>query len=432
MLALAALLVGASGTAFAWTNCGENIQYEVVGTELRLMSPDPTKPAQIQSMVFKNNTTITSVTIPDNVTLIGGQAFMGCTALRDVDLGRVQDISSCAFDSCSALTDIVIPPTVTNIGYHAFYGCSSLVSVLCRPYTAPTLGTDGFTGCHTDLKICVPARGEYYGKTNWTSYYADKVILCFLDENDEQSTTSSKITQFRDTDHRTFIDIFRTLRKAGCFNTLTLPFNVPDIGASPLVGAEVYEFAGATVQNGTLQLDITPVTSNSLTAGTPYLIQWDNTGEVLNHMHFTDITWDNDQTADNAGTGNVHLHGFYGKTHINDSTEAGVNTGTGNNHLNLFLQGGNQLYWPSDGNDADAKMLGFRAWFRINGNTVAGAPVRRGMPASLNIVPAPATPTAVEETATTDSAVSVTKELQNGHLIIIRNGVRYSINGQRL
>lgn len=427
MLVLAALLVGASGSAFAWTDCGVNIRYEVVGTELRLMSPDPTQPAQIQSMVFKDSTTITSVTIPDNVTLIGGQAFMGCTALTNVDLGSVQNIGPYAFKGCTALTEIVIPPSVTNIGVEAFRGCTSLTYVLCRPYTAPTLGTDGFTGCHTDLKICVPARGEYNGKTNWTSYYADKVIHCFLDENDEQSTTSSKITQFRDTDHRTFIDIFRTLRKAGCFNTLTLPFNVPDIADSPLAGAEVYEFAGATVQNGTLQLDITPLVGSTLTAGTPYLIQWPNTGEVLNHMHFTDITWDANQTADNAGTGDVHLHGFYGKTHINDDVDS-----ENGNHLNLFLMGNNQLYWPSDGDVASAKMLGFRAWFRINGNTEAGAPVRRGMPASLNIVPAPATPTAVEETDATDSAVSVTKELQNGHLIIIRNGVRYSINGQRL
>jgi hypothetical protein len=77
-------------------------------------------------------------------------------------------------------------------------------------------------------------------------------------------------------------------------------------------------------------------------------------------------------------------------------------------------------------------MLGFRAWFRINGSTVAGAPVRRGMPAALRIVQAPAITTGAEEAATTDAAVSVTKELKDGRLIIIRNGERYSINGQRL
>lgn len=253
-----------------------------------------------------------------------------------------------------------------------------------------------------------------------------------MDEYDEQNIAGDKISSFR-LSSTTNIDIFRTLRKAGCFNTLTLPFNVTNIAASPLGGdnVEVYQFAGATVQNGTLQLDITPVTSNSLTAGTPYLIQWDNTSEVLNRMHFTGITWDNDEIADNAGTGEVELHGFYGKTHINDSTENGVNT-AGTTHMNLFLMGGNELYWPEDGNEETAKMLGYRAWFRINGSTVAGEPVRRGMPAALRIVQAPAIATGTEETPATDTAVSVTKELKDGRLIIIRNGERYAINGQRL
>ena len=113
-------------------------------------------------------------------------------------------------------------------------------------------------------------------------------------------------------------------------------------------------------------------------------------------------------------------------THINDETEA-------EQHLNLFLGGGNQLYWPSDGDDANAKMLGFRAWFRINGSSVSGAPVRRGMPAMLRIV---ATPTAINETAADSSSLQGGDRgrliLRNGQLVIIRNGQTFSLNGQKL
>ena len=102
-------------------------------------------------------------------------------------------------------------------------------------------------------------------------------------------------------------------------------------------------------------------------------------------------------------------------------------------HLNLFLGGGNQLYWPSDGDDANAKMLGFRAWFRINGSSVSGAPVRRGMPAMLRIV---ATPTAINETAADSSSLQGGDRgrliLRNGQLVIIRNGQTFSLNGQKL
>ena len=426
-LLLAALLIGAASTAFAWTSLGEgtNLEYEIDGTVLRLQSPDPGSNATIPGEAFKENFTITSVSLPSNVTTIEGQAFMGCTALATVDLSNVQTISTSAFQGCTGLTEIVIPPSVTNIGVSAFYGCSALKDVLCRPQTPPALlGTDGFTGCHSELKICVAALGAYGHATNWSNYYdqldpaASQLILCFLDEYDEQDVTTGKITQFRST--RTSIDIFRTLRKAGCFNTLTLPFNVPDIEASPLTGAEVYEFVGATVVDNALQLDIMPLAGSSLIAGTPYLIQWPNTGEVLNRMHFDGISWDDDQTAAATGTGQVKYHGFYGRTHIDDDTN-------GEQHLNLFLGGNNTLYWPTDGDDQLAKMLGFRAWFEVS-TGASFAPVHRGMPASLRIK---TTPTDVNSVTGNPSPVTE-KVLRSGQLIIIRNGEQYSITGQKL
>ena len=395
---LAALLIGAAGTAFAGTSCGTNMEYEIVGTELRLTSPDPTSPATINSQAFINRTDFTEISMPDNVTVINTKAFEGCTAL----------------------TSVVIPPSVTEIGVEAFKGCTNLHSVLCRPQTPPALlGTDGFTNCHESLQICVSALGLYKAATNWSNY-TDKLCLCYLDENDERETVAAKLKSFRDA-AKNDIDIFRTLRKAGCFNTLTLPFNVPEIADSPLSGAEVYTFTSATVEDGTLQLDITPVLSNSLTAGTPYLIQWDNTGEVLTLMHFTDITWDEDNNASHAGTGDVSYAGFYGKTHINDNES----------HSNLFLAGGNELYWPSDGDDEDAKMLGFRAYFQISSDqspiTNHQSPLYRGMPAALRIK---STPTGIE-TEHVDN-VHCAKILHDGQIIIIRNGEKYSINGQKL
>lgn len=419
-ISLLLLLFGAVGTAFAWEDCGTNIQYDIQGSTLILNSPNPTQPATIVAEAFKDNTDITSVTFPENVTTIEGQAFMGCTALTDIVFpDNLTVISSYAFSGCTSLNNVVIPPAVTDIGVHAFYGCSALQSVLCRPYYAPALGTDAFTQCHTNLQICVPALGTYNNDpSNWKSY---TLSLCnFLDENDEESVTTNKIIDFRGSSPITEIDIVRTLRKAGCFNTLTLPFNVPDIASSPLTGAEVYVFVGATVVNNILQLDITPLTSNTLTAGTPYLIQWPNTGVVMKRLHFSGITWDTDQTADNAGTGNVTLHGFYGKTHIDDET-------SGEQHLNLFLQGNNQLYWPEE--DDATSMLGFRAWFEIVGNTIAGAPIRRNMPATLRIVN---TPTDIESPITDNPSTTTYKELRNGQLIIIRNGETFSSNGQKL
>ena len=434
------LLIGAAGTAYAWEDCGTNIQYEIDGSGvLRFLSPDPTLPATIVSEAFKDNKAITSVTLPENVTTIEGQAFMGCTALTHVDLGNVQTISTSAFQGCTSLDNVVIPPTVTNIGAYAFYACTALQHVLCRPYYAPDLGTDAFTQCHTSLQICVPALGTYRDQTNWNSYYDNIVLTCqFLDESDEQSNTAAKINSYRYTS-LTSVTLFRTLRKAGCFNTLTLPFNVSDLAASPLGGdnVEVYTFTDAAVENGTLVFDITKVNANRLEAGVPYLIQWDNTGEVITRMDFKDIDgWDDDNIAETTNGTGVTYHGFYGKTHMDDET-------SGEQHLNLFLGGGNQLYWPEE-NDATS-MLGFRAWFQITNSGASLVPVRRGMPATLRIV---TTPTVIDEISSSlqgegQSPIERPVDgrrtnfggrlvLRNGQLVIIRNGQTFSLNGQKL
>ena len=409
-LLLVTLLIGTASTAFAGTSCGINLEYEVDGTTLILTSPNPAADAVIANSAFKGNTTITSVVIPSNVTTIEGQAFMGCTALANVDLGNVQSIGPYAFDSCFALTEIVIPLSVTSIGVYAFKGCSSLASVLCRPYTAPSLGTAAFAGCAEDLKICVSSLGEYNDQNN-NNWYIYTPKLCFLDEYDDQSTAESKISSFTE---NSSIDIFRTLRKAGCFNTLTLPFSVA-ISGSPLDGdnVEVYEFAGAKVEAGTLQLNISKVTSGTLTAGKPYLIQWENTGEVLEHMRFTDITWDENQTAEEAASTDVNYVGFYGKTHI----------AYDENHSNLFLAGNNTLYWAAQ-NDGSS-MLGFRAYFHVN--TGSQAPIHRGMPATLQIVSSSA-----DVEATQAEQLAPRKELRNGQIVIIRNGETFLLNGQKL
>ena len=391
---LAALLIGAAGTALADTPCGTNIEYAMDGTTLVLTSPDPTQPATINSRAFENRSDFTNVIIPDNVTVINSYAFQGCTGL----------------------TEVVLPPSITSIGNYAFYGCSNLHWVYCRPQTPPTLEYSGniFVDCASDLVFCV-SKLSYRNTTGWNFYDKEQFQFCHLDEYDEQAVTAGKITQFS---VRNEIDLFRTLRKAGCFNTMTLPFNVPDIASSPLGGdnVEVYSFSSAVVEEGTLVFTIERVTGNSLTAGTPYLIAWDNTGEVMTRLHFTGITsWDN--TPKDAGEGQVTYHGFYGRTHIDDNTD-------GTQHLNLFLKGNNTLYWPEEG-DASS-MLGFRAWFQVNASNPALVPVYRGMPAALRIKSAP---TGIETMQTEDST---RKELRNGQIIIIRNGEKYSITGQRL
>ena len=106
---------------------------------------------------FFNCNWLTSITIPESVTSIGGSAFNGCTGLTTVNWNatectgvglysnpifkgcsnlatvnigdNVKFIPSYAFRNCTGLTSITIPDSVTSIGFGAFSGCSKLTSI---------------------------------------------------------------------------------------------------------------------------------------------------------------------------------------------------------------------------------------------------------------------------------------------------------------
>ena len=92
----------------------------------------------------------------------------------------------------------------------------------------------------------------------------------------------------------------RTFKKNGNWNSICLPFDVT-LAGSPLEGAEVGTLSSTTtLVNDKLTVRVDPVTTTTLTAGTPYLLRWesgDNIVEpVFNNVTITrgmnDVTYD--------------------------------------------------------------------------------------------------------------------------------------------
>lgn len=108
---------------------------------------------------FKDNDTITGVTIPEGYTDIGTEAFSGCTALKKAVIpGSVDTISSSAFLGCTALdtvdfaedtassltinagafanctslTAIKLPARFSSTRYNFLYGCDALTSITLK------------------------------------------------------------------------------------------------------------------------------------------------------------------------------------------------------------------------------------------------------------------------------------------------------------
>ena len=84
-----------------------------------------------------------------------------------------------AFSQCTGITSITIPDSVTSIGGYTFSGCNNLTEVDFSACTdIPTLkSSDAFSNTSSSLVIKVPSDlvDEWKAATNWVAY-ADKIV----------------------------------------------------------------------------------------------------------------------------------------------------------------------------------------------------------------------------------------------------------------
>ena len=153
----------------------------------------------IRDNMFKDNTLLTSITIPDSVTSIGNNAFSGCSSLTHITLpNNVTSIGNNAFSGCSSLTgELVIPDSVTSIESYAFSGCSSLTKITI-PDNIKQINGSTFSGCTNLLSINIPSSVTYidngaFGTCNALNRVdiTDLAAWCQLDIYHTNSATSA-------------------------------------------------------------------------------------------------------------------------------------------------------------------------------------------------------------------------------------------------
>ena len=137
----------------------------------------PSSVTSIGSSAFHGCSGLTSLTLPSSVTSIGWSAFSGCSGLTSLTLpSSVTSIGWSAFSGCSGLTSLTLPSSVTEIGAYAFYGCSSLAS-LTLPSSVTEIGESAFEGCSSLTSLTLPSSvtsigsSAFYGCSGLTSIY---------------------------------------------------------------------------------------------------------------------------------------------------------------------------------------------------------------------------------------------------------------------
>ena len=106
----------------------------------------PEDVTEIGRRAFGDNCTVITITCPENLQLIGAEAFYGCAALTTAQLLGVTEIGSGAFYGCKKLTDLTISDCLRVIGNIAFSGCSELTHVVI-PEKVEQIGWGAFQKC---------------------------------------------------------------------------------------------------------------------------------------------------------------------------------------------------------------------------------------------------------------------------------------------
>ena len=113
---------------------------------------------EIIMRLFKGNTSITSVIIPENYTIIGGEVFRECTSLKSVIFPNTittttGSIGSYQFRGCSSLEYVNIPPKITSLSARSFQDCSNPNLVIDIQSTAiSSIGSNAFLNVTGTIK----------------------------------------------------------------------------------------------------------------------------------------------------------------------------------------------------------------------------------------------------------------------------------------
>ena len=120
-----------------------------------------------------SGTALTSVTIPESVTVIGRNAFYLCEALTAATVpDGVTSIEDETFSYCSALTKVTLGNGVTNIGTRAFSGCTALAEMTVAATEPPVAAANAFENVSRDITVNVPAESldTYKAASVWSEF----------------------------------------------------------------------------------------------------------------------------------------------------------------------------------------------------------------------------------------------------------------------
>lgn len=258
----------------------------------------------------------------------------------------------------------------------------------------------------------IPSSGDYFirldNEQQWSSSLLRSIIIATNISNIDEAETDIDAVIGANDGKTVNVQLTRSL-VAGMYNTICLPFAVSAAEmARVFPGATVKELTSSSIEGGGFVLNLNFEEVDEMEAGVPYIIK---PASDISNPKFIGVTIDN--TLNNIETSNADFIGNFVVDQIPASED------------NLFLGASNTLYFPT----VDMKIKGMRAYFQVK--NPSGAPIRQARIVEQGNV-ATEIEIAQPDAANKTDKSNVTKRIENGQLLIIREGVQYDALGVRV
>lgn len=242
----------------------------------------------INGGLFADDTSITSISLPDTVTSVGTAAFSGCTNLGSVTLSgnaAFQSLPQHAFYGCTSLQSIDLK-NVVNIGSEAF-AKSGLTSITLNGGTA-AVSTDAFDNCPSLTSIEVGTGGSgNFSSNEGCLYNTNGSILIRVPEGKTSVNLASTCTSIGD-------EAFKNSK----VTEITIPRSVNSIGTQTnWTPATIYGYTDTAAETYALSRLSDGVTFKALDAADP-----DDSGSTDTDTSTDSSTTDSSSSSTTSGT----------------------------------------------------------------------------------------------------------------------------------
>lgn len=113
------------------------------GTALESVDLSNTEITTMKDGVFFNNTSLTSIKLPNKLENFWNYAFNGCTSLNNIEMpSTVKGIYTSVFEGCTSLSNVTFNNSYTTLGDHVFKNCP--LTAVTFPNTLTSIGEYAF------------------------------------------------------------------------------------------------------------------------------------------------------------------------------------------------------------------------------------------------------------------------------------------------